>query len=342
MRRPRLAPTAALAIAASFSLAARAQSRDAVAAQRLFEEGRVLTARGQIDEGCAKFADSEALDPAVGTLLNLASCAQRAGASATAWRRYREAAALAVDRADPVREAVARRGIDTIEKSLSRLTLTMPQRALPPGTVIRLDGTALSTGDLARPVPVDPGNHSVDVLAPGYRPWSTSTAVGPGPVIVAVTIPELEEVAAARPPDVGRAPVPAPPPPPPPRPVTVPAIAPDRSSSPHTGAWIAGGTTLVALGVGIFFGARASSTWNGVAAQCPAGRCPDAGTAARQAPSETDAARDGVVSTTGFVVAGAALVATAILFFVRPGAPDRSLALGADRTGIASAVIRFQ
>src|SRR5580693_2119704 len=142
MRRPRLAPTAALAIAASFSLAARAQSRDAVAAQRLFEEGRVLTARGQIDEGCAKFADSEALDPAVGTLLNLASCAQRAGASATAWRRYREAAALAVDRADPVREAVARRGIDTIEKSLSRLTLTMPQRALPPGTVIRLDGTA--------------------------------------------------------------------------------------------------------------------------------------------------------------------------------------------------------
>jgi hypothetical protein len=335
MTRLRLAQVGALVAATCVALPGRAQSRDAAAAQRLFEEGRVLTARGQLDEGCAKFAASEALDPAVGTLLNLATCAQRAGATATAWRRYREAAALAVDRADPVREAVARRGIEKVEATLPRLALTMPGRGLPAGAVVRVDGTPIAAGDLGRPLPVDPGSHAVGVMAPGYREWSASAAVGEGPVVVAVVVPELQPESAppapsARAPSALPPPV-APPPsaspsPPPREPATT--LAPSSGGAQRTWAWIAGGTALVAVGVGTVFGASAASTWSTVNGQCPGGHCADPSTAARLAPSEADALHAATASTVGFVVGGVALAASALLFLLHPSStPDRALAL---------------
>jgi hypothetical protein len=335
MSRLRLAQLTAVAAVASVALPARAQSRDAAAAQRLFEEGRVLTARGQLDEGCAKFAASEALDPAVGTLLNLATCAQRTGATATAWRRYREAAALAVDRADPVREAVARRGIEKVEAALPRLALTMPARGLPVGAVVRVDGTPIAASELGRPLPVDPGTHAVAIAAPGYREWSTSATVGEGPVVVAVAVPEMEPEGgppapppkgpSAPPPPVLTRPSPSPSPPPLPPAAT---LAPASGDAKRTWAWIAGGTALVALGVGTVFGASAASTWSTVSSQCPGGRCSDASTAARLAPSEADASRAATASTVGFVIGGVALATSAVLFLLHPSStPDRTLAL---------------
>src|SRR6188508_1232334 len=65
------------------------------AAEALFIEGRRLVAEGKTAEGCAKFAESQALDPGVGTLLNLARCYERIGRTASAWTTYREAASRA-------------------------------------------------------------------------------------------------------------------------------------------------------------------------------------------------------------------------------------------------------
>jgi hypothetical protein len=327
---------AAAAVAVSASTPAGAQGRDRAAAERLFEEGRVLTAGGLVDQGCAKFAASEALDPAVGTLLNLASCAQQKGASATAWRRYREAAVLAVDRADPVREAVARRGIEQIERTLSRLTITTASRALPLSAVVRLDGTDVAAAEVGRPFPVDPGAHAVEVVLPGHRPWTTSAVVGPGPAVVVVTVPEADEASPAPLLSPALAPSPAPPT------VSPPALAPAPDHAARTWAWVAGGTGVVALGVGVFFGVRASHTWNEITAKCPAGNCQDPHTAGSLASSETDAARDGNVSTVGFAVAGVALAASVILFLVHRERPDRDVAVRTDpRTGLAEASFRF-
>jgi hypothetical protein len=340
MTRRRLAHVLALGVGvgvgvnASMALPARAQSRDAAAAQRLFEEGRVLTARGHLDEGCAKFAASEALDPAVGTLLNLGTCAERAGANATAWRRYREAAALAVDRADPVREAVARRGIDRVEATLPRLALAVAPRGLPPGAVVRVDGTPLGAGELGRPFPVDPGPHAVAVAAPGYREWSTSAAVGEGPEVVTVMVPALEPASAtatAPATATATATAPATAPTTAARPLAItPATSPALASSggaTRTWAWVAGGTALVALGVGTIFGASAASKWSTVRAQCPGGRCPDEATAARLAPSEDDASHAATASTVGFVVGGVALAVSALLFLLPPAGGDRGVAI---------------
>src|SRR5262249_17666060 len=78
-------------------------------AQRLFDEARALQRQGRHEEACARFEASEKLDPAVGTLLNLADCAERVGATAKAWHRYRQAAELAGQRGDTERQTVATR-----------------------------------------------------------------------------------------------------------------------------------------------------------------------------------------------------------------------------------------
>src|SRR5271156_1769624 len=72
-----------------------ASATDKVAAEALFEEGRRLVAAGSFADACPKFADSERLDPSGGALLNLASCYEKLGRSATAWVTYREAASAA-------------------------------------------------------------------------------------------------------------------------------------------------------------------------------------------------------------------------------------------------------
>src|SRR5262249_46236771 len=56
----------------------------AAMAEKLFDEARQLMLGHTYDEACAKFAESERLDPAAGTLLNLAVCHEAQGRTATA------------------------------------------------------------------------------------------------------------------------------------------------------------------------------------------------------------------------------------------------------------------
>src|SRR5262245_37563455 len=60
-------------------LRASAVNLDAAAAEALFREGRQLMDSGAIAQACVKFEESLRLDPALGTMLNLAVCEERAG-----------------------------------------------------------------------------------------------------------------------------------------------------------------------------------------------------------------------------------------------------------------------
>src|SRR5262245_19473944 len=85
----------ASALAALIALApwpARAQPRDPLAGEALFQEGRRLRKAGELAAACEKLAVSQRLDPAAGTLANLAGCEEELGRIASAWQHWREAA----------------------------------------------------------------------------------------------------------------------------------------------------------------------------------------------------------------------------------------------------------
>lgn len=64
----------------------------AAAAQARFDEGRQLMAQGAFQQACVKLEQSLRLDPAVGTMLNLAVCEERAGHVPKACALFREVA----------------------------------------------------------------------------------------------------------------------------------------------------------------------------------------------------------------------------------------------------------
>jgi hypothetical protein len=88
MRFTRLA---VLATVLSASALTEAQTKKETPADILFREGRTLLQAGQVAEACARFSESQKLEPSAGTLLNLGECYERAGRLVSAYEAFHEA-----------------------------------------------------------------------------------------------------------------------------------------------------------------------------------------------------------------------------------------------------------
>src|SRR3954454_5915906 len=103
--------------------AAAAPPRDPAAAEWLFREGRTLMKKRDFLGACPKLEESLRLDPAVGTLMNLAECEERIGRTASAWQRW-GAAADELPARDRRRQAALSRA-RSLEMRLARLSITL-------------------------------------------------------------------------------------------------------------------------------------------------------------------------------------------------------------------------
>ncbi len=151
-----------------------AQAKDPAAGEALFREGRALSDAGDIAGACAKFRESDRLDPAVGTTFNIADCEERLGRLARAWTLFDEVAQrLTV--ADK-RRAVAQKRAAALEPRLPKLSVRLSANA-PAGARVVRDGVELGSASLGTALPVDPGEHVVVVSAAGREDRSFNVIV---------------------------------------------------------------------------------------------------------------------------------------------------------------------
>lgn len=165
---------------------------DSAAAEVLFQEGRALLRKGNIDEACPKLGDSFKLEPATGTLIALALCHEQQGKLASAWAEFTSAAGRARRESRPDREKLANEHAAALKPRLSTLTLGVPSalRAIS-GLEIRRDSVMLGESAWNSAMPIDGGEHVLRVSAPGYEAWETRLTVKNEGEAASVKIPEL-------------------------------------------------------------------------------------------------------------------------------------------------------
>lgn len=310
-----------LAIVVVLSLwAAPASAQDKAGAEAAFRDGRKLMDQGKHAEACEKFKLSNELDPALGTLLNLADCHDKIGKTASAWGEFTEVADKAGRAGDSAREKVARRRAKALEPQLVRLVIK-PSGELPPGAVVKRNGTDVSP-TVGTALPVDPGSYQVEVSADGYETWTKQVEVAGEGQTVSVEIPALKKSATTGGGAVGNGA----------------SGGADLSGSTEVDtsrrrnrqiiAAATGGVGVVSLSVGLLFGNSARSKNNDSDALCDDDNiCTDEGFELR-----TDA-QSAATKSNIFVGIGIAAVAAGVVLWVT--APDAESSAG---TAIAPSV----
>lgn len=287
-----------------------ADASNAVAAQTLFDEAVHLMEAGRYGEACPKLAASQKLDPGAGTLLNLGTCYEKNGQTASAWATFQEAENAARRASHDDWAVRAHAHVVALEPRLQKLVVAVDPRSVVPGLVVQRDGIALEPSAWGVPIPVDPGGHEVRASAPGKRGWSATVELRTDGASSTVTVPALEDVPAAPPPAASPSPVA------PSSPAAAPPPAPFWTPQRIVGATLAG-AGVIGIAVGSGLGLVAHSKYqDAVDNDCPGQgtQCTAAGVQEGQ-----DAHGLATASTIVFVSSAAALAAGAVLFFVRFG-----------------------
>lgn len=283
-------------IAALWLLGAQAHAdpsaQEAAQAKELFTRGKKLLEERRHAEACAVLAESQKLDPGTGTLLALALCHEGQGKTMTAWTEFKEVIALSRRDKRPDREALASEHAAALEGRLSRLLVRVSDEAQDlDGLTVTLDDRPLPPALWARPFPVDPGRHELRATATGREPFSHTANVGAERDEQVIDVPLLRKVRAAK------EPPPAPP-----------AKKPPEESP--TAAYLVGAASLVALGVGGYYGLRAISRQGDAEKLCPRSPCGNK----EGLRLNREARDDASVATLGVGVGIAAAIATYLMW----------------------------
>jgi hypothetical protein len=269
-------------------------------AETLFFAGRGLMEAGRYPDACQKFGESYRLDPAAGTLLNLAVCHEKEGKIASAWGEFKQALSDAKKAGRPDREQLAQEHITVIEPDLPYLTLHVPPDARVPGLEVVRNGNPLFDGGWGTALPIDPGTVEIVTRAPGYKP-KTQT--------LAIERKERKEMSVEA---LEKAPVPV-----------VVITDPGWSTRRKVGVGVLAAGVVVA-GIGTYFGIRALTSKSDSDEQCPVfddeRRCNSSG-----ASSMSSAQTQAWVANIGIGVGVAAIAAGTYLFITGATTPEKKV-----------------
>jgi hypothetical protein len=250
--------------------------------------------RGDYAAACAKFQESERLDPtASGTLLNLAECEEKGGLFASSWQHLRQA----LDELPPSDDRVAftRARLAAIEPQVPKLIVRLAPTA-PSTAHIRRGTVEIGAASLGTPLPVDPGPEEILVSAPGYETRRYTVELRAG---------EVKEIQA----EVG---------------LPILPLRSESSSAWRTAGYVTGGVGLAGLGLGAVMGVLAIGRNNFMNARCSPG--PDRTCSSEAAVTAGTTGRTYADISTVSLIAGAVLVAagTTLVFSHRTKSNPRS------------------
>ena len=326
------------AIAMASPLSAGAQPNPSKAAE-LFDRGKADMLAGRYQKGCPAIASSYQLEPLPPVLFTLAACNAKWGRVATATVQYRTYLAMVERMADALRikhqrrVAFANERLEQLRPRVPTLSFRLPQGA-PSDTEVRRGGELLPPASLSVAIPVDPGEHLVEVSVPGREPSRQKLTIQEGERrVVLLTIP------APAPPPVIQPPAPTAStslPPPPPAPILSPADAKPTSSVLSSWGYGVGAAGLAALTLGLVMGSVALSHGQTAEEHCPELHCDAEGMAA------VDSGQDyALVANIAVGVGVGGVVAGGVLLLLghndlpsssngRPGNPRPTLSVSAD------------
>lgn len=275
---------------------AQGKAPDAARAEALYDEALALVEKGRHAEACPKLAESQRLDPALGTQFNLADCYEHIGKPATALAMFRdvERAARAAGKANL--EASARQRAEKVAPKTPKLRIVI--ESPPEGAALQVDGAPADLASaIAGTAPVDPGAHALVVSAPRFVAWKGSVTAGASGVVDAQVPPLVE--------DTG----PEGPPPPP------------TFTTTRKVALGVAGLGVVAVGVGSVFGLMAISKKNDATTSCGSND-PKLCNVGGDVSLWSDAKSLGNISTIAFIAGGALVASGVAMWFL--GAPSTS------------------
>jgi hypothetical protein len=302
---------------------AAGQARDSAGASELFRQGREALLRKDYAEACPKLAESQRLDPKVGTLINLAQCEEQTGKLAAALRSWADAQALARAQGD-AREPYVDQQHDGLALRVPRLVVRLAPGS-PVDTRVTVGGVEIEPADLGTPLPVDAGLQEIVAKAARHADarfeastsegQTTEISVDAGPVT-----PDSPATSTAGPTEAPRPSASGPFPP--------------RAGGAGAQRWSAygvGGLGLVALGLGVAWGVQA------VNAKAEPG-CSN-GVCATQAEAQVqrDGRSAGDRSTVAFIAGGALIAGGVALWWTAPRT-SASTGLGVRVSGTSATI----
>ena len=250
------------------------------------------------------------------SLSALASCHEQQGKTASAWAEFLEASTMAHHEKRFDVEASAKQRAASVEGRLSTLAVRVAPPWDIPGLDVRRDGIALVRATWRTPAPVDPGEHRVEVTAPGKLPWRRVVIVRPVAGGQTVDIGPLED--APQKAIIGTATLTS---------AAVPGTSfPIENDHPvdlsHPGSaqraigLLIAGVGVAGVGVGTYFGIRTLDQSDSARRACPQSPCSD-----RAAIDSNDQAKtSATISTVSLAGGGGLLLLGSILFFTAPSA----------------------
>jgi hypothetical protein len=316
-----------LAVALSISLwsfAAAAQeepsSGDIAAARSLGQEGVKLADSGHCHEAIDRLARAEKLFHAPTTLGRLGECQVQLGkivdGTESLNKVVRESLPAGAPAAFKQAQERAARVLSEAKPKIARLKIAVAGPAEPAYSV-KVDGEPIPLASLNTNRPMDPGEHTIEAAAQGYKTTRVKVTLAEGGNDSVALALEMD-------PDAPK-----------PEPVASPAThheAPSASASPEPDtapmlssrvpAYVALGVGAAGVVVGSVFGLMALGKKGDLEDACgPVRVCP---------PSERSNIDDGktlgTVSTVSFIVGGASLVVGAALFFMTQPPPKMARA----------------